>query len=513
MKISKWFDKGIDVKFPWELSRFYFAPSLALDYRTKGEIQSFAEFKRLANDWLKENPFCYGVNWNCTMEVAIRALNWIVAINIFCDMVYEDTKFSEAISISLIQHAHYISSFPEIYDNDHTTNHTTANYMGLLFLALVLKNHNKSSLWLDQAVVGLEKCIQYQTYADGINFEASIPYHRLGLEMFAYSAIVARSNGVTLSSQYHQLLFKMFEYSAAYVDHAGNAPQVGDNDSGRILIFEKFDEQDHSYLLDLGEHIFENGFKSQCIRRQSGISNYLPEISKIEISEFDFDPRKTNRSIAFHDGGAFMLKNDDISLFVSCFQVGQKGIGGHNHFDVGSYTLSINGKSIIVDPGTYTYTRDYATRETFKSSRYHNVVVIGQPPKIVPSGSIWGINRSEIVNVLEFSSNKIEILISDAHIKTEVKRTFLLNRDHICIIDQANSPFKSYFHLGTDIVPKIEGGQINLTSNIKLEIITGQKVRTEYYDYSDRYDSLIKSMVLVLDSDDELRSEVKVIRI
>ena len=29
----------------------------------------------------------------------------------------------------------------------------------------------------------------------------------------------------------------MFEFTAAYMDENGNAPQVGDNDSGRLLIF------------------------------------------------------------------------------------------------------------------------------------------------------------------------------------------------------------------------------------------------------------------------------------
>ncbi len=99
---------------------------------------------------------------------------------------------------------------------------------------------------------GLEECIIYQTYKDGVNFEASIPYHRLTVEMFAYSTIALKVKKRDFSDNYYKSLFRMFEYSAAYMDHKGNAPQA-DNDSGRILIFHKSDEQDHSYLLDLGE--------------------------------------------------------------------------------------------------------------------------------------------------------------------------------------------------------------------------------------------------------------------
>lgn len=42
----------------------------------------------------------------------------------------------------------------------------------------------------------------------------------------------------------------MFEYTAAYLVCDGNAPQVGDNDSGRILLLNgnEVDDQNHSYL-------------------------------------------------------------------------------------------------------------------------------------------------------------------------------------------------------------------------------------------------------------------------
>ena len=40
-------------------------------------------------------------------------------------------------------------------------------------------------------VNGLEKCIKEQVYDDGVDFEGSIPYHRLVLELFAYSALAA----------------------------------------------------------------------------------------------------------------------------------------------------------------------------------------------------------------------------------------------------------------------------------------------------------------------------------
>ena len=140
LKIDQWFDKGIDIKFPWELSRFYFAVSLGQKYLiTKDEIY-YNTFRSLVLDWINENPFLYGVNWLSTMEVAIRSINWIVSINLFSNLIKNDEDFQKTLSQSLLQHAEYIHSFPEIYENGLTTNHTTAGYCWTSFFRSFAKS-------------------------------------------------------------------------------------------------------------------------------------------------------------------------------------------------------------------------------------------------------------------------------------------------------------------------------------------------------------------------------------
>ena len=274
----QWFDQGIELVFPWEVSRFYFGINLSQKYTITKDLYYYELFKKLVNNWIDSNPYLYGVNWLSTMDSAIRAVNWIIAVNLFASLYEKDNiVFKNKFTVSLTEHAEYIYSFPLIEKGGLTTNHTTSAYTGLLFLALSLIEHSKSDLWLKTAVQGLEKCIQDQVYDDGTDFEGSIPYHRLVLELFAFSAIIAHSNGVKFSNKYYEKLFKMFEFTAAYIDSKGNAPQTGDNDSGRLLIFNALDndpyeyEHDHSYLLNLGEHIFEYRFKSKCIKRDEVI--------------------------------------------------------------------------------------------------------------------------------------------------------------------------------------------------------------------------------------------------
>jgi hypothetical protein len=281
--ISRWYDKGIDIKFPWELSRFYFAVPLAQNYFITKDVRYYIRFKALVEDWIENNPFLFGVNWHCTMEVSIRAINWIIAINLMKDKFVNDEVFYRLLLDSLVKHANYIYQFPEIKHNGLGNNHLIADYCGLLFLSISLNNHPQSKVWLETSVAGLCKCMDTQVNDDGTSFEGSIPYHRLVLEMFAYTTVLCRVTGIELPDRYYQKLFKMFEFTAAYIDHNGNAPQIGDNDSGRIIIFHESDEHDHSYLLNVGEAIFEYSFMTQYINVNAAFGLWIPIVNKINI--------------------------------------------------------------------------------------------------------------------------------------------------------------------------------------------------------------------------------------
>lgn len=283
INISRWFNKGIDIKFPWEVSRFYFAIPLAQNYLISGDEKYYQRLKDLITDWIDKNPFLYGVNWHCTMEVAIRAANWVVAGALVRDRLLQDTGFYKKFAQSLIQHAYYIHAFPEIKSNGTGNNHLIADYAGLLFLAAALREHREAEKWQKTSVDGLIRCMETQVHDDGTSFEGSIPYHRLVLEMFGYTAVLCRVHNIELPSSYYERLFKMFEFTAAYMDHNGNASQIGDNDSGRFIKFYDYDEHDHSYLLDIGETLFNYVFKSQLSKRNPGSKNWLPYIEKINI--------------------------------------------------------------------------------------------------------------------------------------------------------------------------------------------------------------------------------------
>ena len=74
---------GYDIKVPWELSRCQHFPRLGQAYLLTGDEKYAREFVAQATDWIEQNPWPWGVNWASSMDVAIRAVNWLWAYRFF----------------------------------------------------------------------------------------------------------------------------------------------------------------------------------------------------------------------------------------------------------------------------------------------------------------------------------------------------------------------------------------------------------------------------------------------
>ena len=68
-----------DPRIPWELSRFYHAVRLGQAYLYTQDERFAAEIVAEISQWIKSNPYGFGINWADTRTAAIRVVNWIWA--------------------------------------------------------------------------------------------------------------------------------------------------------------------------------------------------------------------------------------------------------------------------------------------------------------------------------------------------------------------------------------------------------------------------------------------------
>jgi len=345
--IRKNIPKGSDLKYPWELSRFQHLTLLGQAYTITAEEKYTLEFVNQITDWIENNPVRYGINWACTMEVGIRIANWIVGLMYFIESDTIDVEFLTLFNNSAMVHGDHIYNNLENLQV-YTSNHYAANIAGLFILSVYLPRSTRIRRWQKFAFKELESEIINQTYESGWQYESSTSYHRLVTEMFLYSYLFGKAFNIFFSNKYVNRLKKMLDVLSIVSKPGGAIPQIGDNDSGRFLVFnfdKNYDDLDVGYLMNTAV-------------KQEGL---------LTENHFSFP-------YIYDDAGRFIWKNENLYMILVAGPKGQGGNGGHAHNDILSYELNVDGYDIIVDPGTFVYTGNPKERNYFRSVKNHNTL-------------------------------------------------------------------------------------------------------------------------------------------
>jgi hypothetical protein len=223
---------GVDVKVPWELARMQHLPQMALRANALGRETEEArllvrDIRNQYLDFIATNPPGFGVNWICPMDVAIRAANWSLTwdiLNVSKCALPPDVE--EILACSLYDHGRYIVGHLE-WSNERA-NHYLANICGLVFTAAYLPENSETDKWLAFAIGQLNREVMRQFLPDGGNFEGSIAYHRLSLEMVLYACCLILGLPQTRLSRLEAIDPKTYNYLPA---EGGSPPQWGLHES------------------------------------------------------------------------------------------------------------------------------------------------------------------------------------------------------------------------------------------------------------------------------------------
>jgi hypothetical protein len=123
----------------------------------------------------------------------------------------------------------------------------------------------------------------------------------------------------------------------------------------------------------------------------------------------------TEASRAFEQGGLYVMRTSDIYLLAVCHRIGVRGVGPHKHNDWLSFELCVGACPVIVDPGTFCYA-DATLRKLFRSTAYHNTVVIDGAEQVAIEGVSFGFLRPlGDVRVTHWDSNARRDVLEAEH--------------------------------------------------------------------------------------------------
>src|SRR5262249_9019148 len=155
-------------------SRFHHGLTLAQAYALTRERQWLDAWCSQVESWLNENPVEFGINWVSPMDVAIRAVNWIAALELVGDGI-SDARLAARIVESLMWHGRVVAANLEIHRGLTTTianNHLLANIVGLAVIGAWFSDCDEGQRWLATSSALLSAEIERQFYPDGMAFEA-----------------------------------------------------------------------------------------------------------------------------------------------------------------------------------------------------------------------------------------------------------------------------------------------------------------------------------------------------
>ncbi len=407
------FDDNSDIKVVWELSRCHHFVTLGRAYAYTKDESYVRAFVEQLNDWLASNPVFFGPNWVIAMEPSIRATNWIWAYHFFKNSKAFDRETRMRFFSSLYWHAEFIINNIE-YAGKESSNHYISNGVGLIYLGLFLP-FKKRRKWLEMGMRIVLDSMKNQVLNDGVDYERAIAYHRLVTEFFLHAYLLCKLNNISLPDWYEKKLDKMMKFIAYYTKPNGKAPNVGDDDSGRLVILDdSLPLNDHRHLISTWAVLKNCGLCKHSAKKLSEETLWL--LGADACKQFQKVKPKIPESKAFRDGGFFVIRDRGVYLFIDCGVLGIGKRGGHGHNDVLSFELNYNGRDFVVDSGTYCYSRSYKWRNYFRSTRAHNTIVVDNEEMApFPEKDLWFIHDITNPRLLRWKKQQDKIVFEGVH--------------------------------------------------------------------------------------------------
>jgi len=474
-----------DIKHLWEINRHLELVTLAQAWHLSGEPRYAAGALRFLDSWLEQCPYPRGPQWTSALEAAVRLMNWAVAWALLGEAA---APLRERWAASVYRHCHFIAH--NLSRHSSANNHLFGELTGLFVAALAWPRWPESRRWRELARAELEAQGLAQNGADGVNREQAFWYHHEVADMMLLALLFGRANGVAFSGSYARRLEGMLEFIAAVMDAGGHVPMVGDADDAVMVRFSRQPGFNlYRSLLATGAVLFDRGDFKAAAGGFCDKSRWL--LGDASAALYDAVPPAPPRPprIAFAEGGYYLLGADygtprEVKALVDAGPLGYLSIAAHAHADALALTLSVGGREVLVDPGTYAYHGERRWREYFRGTAAHNTLRVDGADQSVPGGPfLWlehararcerfdaGVDRDVFEGAHDGYRRLADPVLHRRRVEFDKRASELLVRDTLeCAREHE---LELHWHLAEDCDARAEGHAVEV-------VCAGERLRME----------------------------------
>lgn len=346
-----------DVKAIWEASRFTHFFYLARAYLITREKKYYQAFSVQLNEWLRDNPYPYGVNYKCGQECTLRMINALIAYAIFNPIASEmDTNNIFRLVQGCYQKvlANFFYAHKCIKNN-----HTLSEITGQIIGAWCCDDRQR----LVTAYKLLDQEISSQFRPDGGYVQNAFNYQRFALQIMECVLKISEKTGLSVSAKSKSLIKNSALLLYHCQDEGGDVPNYGHNDGALLFPVTICGYRDFTpvintvYALLTGHRLYAIGYyDEEILWFGDGIHLRREQLKK--------------KSMAFNDAGIYILRHDGGFLMI-CLQDYKTRPA---HMDGLHIDLWHKGKNLLCDSGTYSYARKMGA-ELIKSAAHNTVIV------------------------------------------------------------------------------------------------------------------------------------------
>lgn len=373
---------------------YYFEYGIVLGakYRETKDTAYWELFKKCYQDYLDAKA-----ELKSAYSMALHIPNVLIALELFGDALEPD--FREKIYCELYSQYLYLQKHQEKHL---FANHYFEDLKSLIIAAYLFKDDKGLKGYLK----AFKKQCDEQILKDGVHYELSLMYHKLILEDLMRIAILAKQPDFPNCNWLMPLMQKMVDAIYSLEKGMGRTPLF--NDAG------------------------------------DNVAKTCEQLCLAADKQFGVKPVQKD---TFDASGYYKLYDGNRALIFDAGKMGVDYQPAHGHCDCLSFELSVDGKPLFVNSGTYEYQGDL--RKYFRKSCAHNTVEInGHEQSQCWSGFRVGKRISRVFGKLR--DGIVEGCYRNYR-GEEHRRTITLKSGVLEVKDTINAqdgtPVKSYLHI------------------------------------------------------------------
>jgi Heparinase II/III-like protein/Heparinase II/III N-terminus len=437
-------DLAGDKKITWELNRCAHFVAFGQAYWMTGDERFAAAFVEQASAWMDANPVGRGINWASSLELAFRAIAWLWALHLTAGSAALDAAFMTRLLKCLIAHGRHIEKYLSTYFSPNT--HLTGEALGLLYLGAALPELSRAAGWRDTGLRILLEQLPIHIRRDGVYFEQTTYYHRYTVDFYLHLAALAGVMNLTLPFEVEERLGLALDHLMWMTRPDGRAPLIGDDDGGRLIHLSARPLDDFRDTLATGAAIMKRGDWKFVAGPAAAETLWLlgPEgLARFDAIEAQPPARNAH---AFAESGYFVMRDGWTPAasytVIDCGLHGAQSCG-HAHADQLSFEFAAQGKTWLVDPGTFTYTGDAEMRDWFRSTAAHNTVTVDGEAQSTTAGPFAWAHVAESA-AHEFFDGRGFVYFEGAHNGYERLRDPVTHSRVLLLVRASDAAWPSY---------------------------------------------------------------------